>query len=133
MVDPEGVGVGAHVVEGTEVAGGVAVEPVGVAQGVAGVVVHDHGRAHRPHGPHLVPAPSQLATGSQLLDVGLAAAEDLHEDRLELVAEDAVDEDVDRTVDGDKEVGDLEWRKVIFSVNFSRFLVESPLFPMGRE
>ena len=77
---------------------------MGVAQGVAGVVVHDHGRAHRPHGPHLVPAPSQLATGSQLLDVGLAAAEDLHEDRLELVAKDAVDEEVDGGVDAHQEV-----------------------------
>ena len=38
---------------------------------------------------------------------GLAAAEDLHEERLELCAEDAVDEDVDGGVDGDEEVGDL--------------------------
>ena len=38
----------------------------------------------------------------------LAAAEDLHEERLELGSEDAVDEDVDGGVDGDEQVGDLD-------------------------
>ena len=38
----------------------------------------------------------------------LATAEDLHEERLELGSEDAVDEDVDGGVDGDEQVGDLD-------------------------
>ena len=38
----------------------------------------------------------------------LAAAKDLHEQRLELGSEDAVDEDVDGGVDGDEQVGDLD-------------------------
>ena len=37
-----------------------------------------------------------------------APAEYLHEDRLELVPEDAVDEDVDGRVDGDEQVGHLD-------------------------
>ena len=37
---------------------------------------------------------------------GLAPAEDLHEDRPELVAEDAVDEDVDGGVEDEEEVGE---------------------------
>ena len=39
---------------------------------------------------------------------GLAPAEELHEDGAELVAEDAVDEDVDGRVDGDQQVRHLD-------------------------
>ena len=39
---------------------------------------------------------------------GFAPAEELHEDGAELVAEDAVDEDVDGRVDGDQQVRHLD-------------------------
>ena len=42
------------------------------------------------------------------LQAGLPSAEELHEHLLELVAEDAVDEEVHRGVDGHQQVGDLD-------------------------
>ncbi len=42
------------------------------------------------------------------LQPGLPPAEDLHEHLLELVSEDAVDQEVDRGVDRHKEVGNLK-------------------------
>ena len=52
-------------------------------------------------------ATSVLQAGPDRLHSGLLSAEYLHEDRLELVAEDAVDEEVDGGVDAHQEVRDL--------------------------
>ena len=51
---------------------------------------------------------SRLPQCGHGLDVRLPAAEDLQEDGLELVAEGAVDQDVDGGVDRHEEVGHLE-------------------------